>query len=363
MSRKAQAILPLSLRPANDRTASVMLLLSIRPIIGSRGRCDGDRGWIESSPMETIYVRTIPSISTMESHLSMFSSPQSSRSSPAPPVLNSLIPSLDDDHERREGLIGALSEQCCRRLGVYRVPDDLVLSVVIPVFNERNTIREILRRVRDVPITKQIILVDDCSRDGTREILQELARTHGDLTVVFHAVNQGKGAALRTGFGHASGQIVIVQDADLEYDPAQYPQLIQPIVDGNADVVFGSRFIGETHRVLYFRHYLANKFLTFVSNMFTNLNLTDMEVCYKVFRREVIQNISFKSMRFGFEPEVTAKVARFMIPGKDKQPPRTCRIYEIPVSYSGRTYAEGKKIGWKDGIQALYCIFRYAIAD
>ncbi len=205
-------------------------------------------------------------------------------------------------------------------LGIYRVPDDLVLSVVIPVYNERNTIHEILRQVRAVPIRKQIILVDDCSTDGTREILRGLAADEPDLTIVFHEKNQGKGAALRTGFRHATGQIVIVQDADLEYDPAQYLQLIQPIVEGKADVVYGSRFIGETHRVLYFWHSLANKFLTLLSNMFTNLNLTDMEVCYKVFRREVIQGITLKSDRFGFEPEVTAKVARFQVPPLEGRP-------------------------------------------
>ena len=205
-------------------------------------------------------------------------------------------------------------------------------------------------------------MVDDCSRDGTRELLVELAGREGDLTVVFHEVNQGKGAALRTGFAHATGDLVIVQDADLEYEPEQYPQLLQPIVEGKADVVFGSRFIGQTHRVLYFWHSVANKGLTLLSNMFTNLNLTDMEVCYKVFRREIIQGITLKSNRFGFEPEVTAKVARFKVPGENGQP-RACRIYEIPVSYHGRTYREGKKIGIKDGFQALYCILRYALAD
>ena len=225
--------------------------------------------------------------------------------------LNSMTLS-GDDQERRETLLRILGESVCRQLGIYRIPDDLVLSVVIPVYNERNTIREILRQVRAVPIPKQIILVDDCSTDGTREILQRARSTNEpDLTIVFHEENQGKGAALRTGFQHATGQIVIVQDADLEYDPAQYPQLIQPIIEGKADVVYGSRFIGETHRVLYFWHSLANKFLTLLSNIFTNLNLTDMEVCYKVFRREVIQGITLKSNRFGFEPEVTAKVARF----------------------------------------------------
>ena len=268
-----------------------------------------------------------------------------------------------DDEERREHLTRLLGEPLCRRLGIFPIPDDLVLSVVIPVYNERNTIHEILRQVRAVPINKQIILVDDCSKDGTRAILEQMKTDEPDLTIVFHEVNQGKGAALRTGFQHATGQIVIVQDADLEYDPAQYPQLIQPILEGKADVVYGSRFIGETHRVLYFWHSLANKFLTLLSNVFTNLNLTDMEVCYKVFRREVIQGIQLKSNRFGFEPEVTAKVARFPMPAIEGRPARKCRIYEIPVSYNGRDYKEGKKIGWKDGVQALYCIIRYAYAD
>jgi len=272
------------------------------------------------------------------------------------------VASFASDHERREWLIGTLGEAVCRKLGVYRIPDDLVLSVVMPVYNEYLTIRAILNRVRAVPINKQIIVVDDCSTDGTREILREMAEREPDLTVVFHEVNQGKGAALRTGFRHATGDVVIVQDADLEYEPEQYPELLQPIVEGNADVVFGSRFVGETHRVLYFWHSVANKGLTMLSNMFTNLNLTDMEVCYKLFRREIIQGITLRSNRFGFEPEVTAKVARFTLADESGRR-RLCRIYEIPVSYHGRTYHEGKKIGVKDGFQALYCILRFAFAD
>jgi len=271
---------------------------------------------------------------------------------------------FDGDADRWNWLIDKLGEPFCRKLGYYRIPEDLVLSVVIPVYKEKTTIHEILRRVRAVPIRKEIIVVDDCSTDGTRDILRELERRDGDLKVIYHDRNQGKGAALRTGFRYATGQIVIVQDADLEYDPAQYPQLIQPIVEDQADVVFGSRFIGEKHRVLYFWHSLANKGLTLLSNMLTNLNLTDMEVCYKVFRREVIQGIRLKSDRFGFEPEVTAKLARFTFPAKDGQPARSCRIYEIPVSYHGRTYGEGKHIRpLRDGFQALYCIFRYKLAD
>jgi len=268
-----------------------------------------------------------------------------------------------DEAEQIDHLFRTLGEGTCRRLGLYRVPDDLVLSVVIPVYNEKNTIREILRQVRAVPVRKQIILVDDCSKDGTRDILGELRQTDPDLTIVFHEKNQGKGAALRTGFQHATGDVVIVQDADLEYDPAQYLQLLQPIVEGKADVVYGSRFIGESHRVLHFWHSQGNRVLTLLSNFFTDLNLTDMEVCYKVFRREVIQGITLKSDRFGFEPEVTAKIARFEVPSLDGRPSRRCRIYEIPISYNGRDYREGKKIGWKDGVQALYCIVRYAFAD
>jgi glycosyltransferase involved in cell wall biosynthesis len=269
----------------------------------------------------------------------------------------------DDEAERREWLIRVLGEPVARKLGIYRLPDGLVLSVVIPVYNERKTIHEILRQVRAVPVAKQIIIVDDCSTDGTRDVLRQLAGAEPDLTVVYHDRNQGKGAALRTGFRHATGQIVVVQDADLEYDPSEYLKLIEPIVEGKADVVYGSRFIGETHRVLYFWHSMANKFLTLLSNMFTNLNLTDMEVCYKVFRREVVQGITLKSDRFGFEPEVTAKVARFRVPPLDGRPARRCRVYEMPISYNGRDYREGKHITWKDGVKAVLCILRYAYFD
>jgi glycosyltransferase involved in cell wall biosynthesis len=278
-------------------------------------------------------------------------------------TMGSSLPEFGDDAERRNWLLTNLGDTFCRKLGLFRIPESLTLSVVIPVYNEQKTIHEILRRVRAVPVNKQIIVIDDCSTDGTREVLKALEQQNGDLTVVYHVINQGKGAALRSGFRVVTGDIVIVQDADLEYDPEQYPQLIQPIVEDLADVVYGSRFIGETHRVLYFWHSLANKFLTLLSNMFTNLNLTDMEVCYKVFRREVIQGIKLKSDRFGFEPEVTAKVARFTFAAQNGQASRPCRIYEIPVSYHGRTYGEGKKIGLKDGFQALYCILRYAITD
>lgn len=269
-----------------------------------------------------------------------------------------------DEHERRAWLIRLLGEATASSLGIYPVPKDLVLSVVIPVYNEVHTLGELVRQVRAVPINKQIILVDDFSTDGTRDLLRKWDETEPDLSIRYHERNMGKGAALRTGFQHATGDIAIVQDADLEYDPAQYLQLLQPIVEGKADVVYGSRFIGEKHRVLYYWHSLANKFLTHLSNMFTNLNLTDMEVCYKVFRREVIQGITLKSNRFGFEPEVTAKVARFRMPAiEGRNPERRCRIYEMPVRYNGRDYKEGKKIGWKDGVQALYCILRYAYRD
>lgn len=223
------------------------------------------------------------------------------------------------------------------------------LSVVIPCYNEAKTIRHIVDRVRAAPVAdKEIIIVDDCSRDGTRDLLRTEIAPLVDR-ILYHEVNQGKGAALRTGFQAATGDVVIVQDADLEYDPQEYPHLLKPIVEGKADVVFGSRFAGgQPHRVVYFWHMVGNKFLTLLSNMATNLNLTDMETCYKVFRREVIRQIAVEEDRFGFEPEITAKVAKLGVP-----------IYEVGISYYGRTYAEGKKIGWRDGFRALWAIFKY----
>ncbi|MBN2048574.1 MAG: glycosyltransferase family 2 protein [Anaerolineaceae bacterium] len=242
------------------------------------------------------------------------------------------------------------------------------LSVIIPVYNEIQFLSTIIERIQAVKVkdtTLELVIVDDCSKDGTRELLQSLAalQQQGETTwhdpagpvidlrncsFYFQPVNQGKGAALRRGFTEAAGDVVIVQDADLEYDPNEYPRLLDPIQRGVADVVYGSRFLGGPHRVLYYTHYVANRFLTMISNLFTNVNLSDMETCYKVFRKEILDQIELKQDRFGFEPEVTAKVAKLR-----------CRIYEVPISYYGRTYEEGKKIGFKDGFNALWCILRY----
>jgi glycosyltransferase involved in cell wall biosynthesis len=223
------------------------------------------------------------------------------------------------------------------------------LSVVIPCYNEKNTIQDIVTAVKNSPIpNKEIIIVDDYSTDGTREVLKSQIASQVDK-ILYHEVNQGKGAALRTGFAHATGDVVVVQDADLEYDPQEYGLLLEPIEAGKADVVFGSRFMSNRpHRVVYFWHYVGNQVLTLLSNMFTNLNLTDMETCYKMFKREIIQSISIEESRFGFEPEITAKVAALR-----------CRIYEVGISYYGRTYDEGKKIGWRDGFRAIYAIVKY----
>jgi glycosyltransferase involved in cell wall biosynthesis len=221
----------------------------------------------------------------------------------------------------------------------------------MPVYNEAATVEEVIRKVLEQPEVAELITVNDASMDGTGDVLRELAKSLPKMKVFEHSMNQGKGAALRTGISHATAPYVIIQDADLEYEPEEYPVLLKPILSGKADVVFGSRFIGgEAHRVLYFWHSIGNQFLTLLSNMFTNLNLTDMETCYKVFRREIIQSITIEENRFGFEPEITAKVAR-----------KNVRIYEVAVSYHGRTYAEGKKIGWRDGFSAIRCILKYGI--
>jgi len=225
----------------------------------------------------------------------------------------------------------------------------LKLTIVIPCYNEKSTIETLIMAVKNSPYeNKEIIVVDDCSTDGTRKILKDSFESLVDR-IIYHEKNSGKGAALRTGFQAATGDIVIVQDADLEYDPNEYPKIIEPILQGKADVVYGSRFIGgEPHRVLYFWHRLGNGFLTLLSNMFTNLNLTDMETCYKAFRRSIIQSIEIEEDRFGFEPEITAKIAK-----------KRCRVFEVGISYSGRTYEAGKKIGWRDGMKAIYCIIKY----
>ena len=232
----------------------------------------------------------------------------------------------------------------------HPTPAHARLSVIIPVYNERATIEEIIRRVRAVDQTAQMVVVDDCSTDGTREILNQMADP--SMTVVGHETNLGKGAAIRTAIRHVTGDVVLIQDADLEYSPADYPQLLEPILDGRADVVFGSRFLGGPHRVLLFWHYLGNIAFTLLTNILYNVNLTDMGTCYKAFRTEVLRAMPLRSNRFGFEPEVTAKVCK-----------RKLRLYETPISYSGRTYAEGKKIRWWDGLVYLWCLLRYRVAD
>ncbi|MDY3553094.1 glycosyltransferase family 2 protein [Gemmata sp. JC717] len=284
---------------------------------------------------------------------------------PAPAPLADLAPELKplldrmaaDPNARAALLEQLLGVNACRQIGIYPIPPGFKLSVVIPVYNEERWLAELVRRVQAVEIPKELILVNDFSKDRTPEILAQLEKQYDNVRVFHQPRNMGKGAALREGFKHCTGDLVIVQDADWEYNPAEYPKLIQPILDDKADVVIGSRFIGESHRVLYYWHSVGNKVLTTLSNWCTNLNLTDMETCYKVFRREVIQGMNLKSNRFGFEPEVTAKIAR-----KRAGKPRW-RVFEVPISYSGRTYEEGKKIGMKDGFQALYCIFRYWLAD
>ena len=256
-------------------------------------------------------------------------------------------------YESIKKLVGEIG---CRQLGCYAIPDEWMLSVVIPIYNEERTLRVLIDRVRAVPIRKELVLVEDCSKDGTRAVLQQLeaeAAANPDpmnaITVTYHDVNKGKGAAVRTGFSKARGDVIVIQDADLEYNPGEYPRLLRPILEGHADVVYGSRFLGDQeHRVLYYWHSLGNTVLTTVSNCMTNLNLTDMETCYKMVRAPLMKSLILTTDRFGFEPELTARLAQ-----------AKAKIWEVQISYSGRTYAEGKKIGWKDGVAALVHILRF----
>jgi glycosyltransferase involved in cell wall biosynthesis len=284
----------------------------------------------------------------------------------ATPVLDKdgreLVPYSEEWYASLQRVLG---DAACRQLGFYVIPSGVLLSVVIPVYNEVESLLELLEKVKAVPIRKEIVMVDDFSKDGTRDLLKKLedeqqaAEAGGEttpdnrLTIIYHENNRGKGAAVRTGFGAVTGDVILIQDADLEYDPNEYPRLLHPIVEGKADVVYGSRFLGDRpHRVLYYWHYVGNRFLTTMSNWFTNLNLTDMETCYKVFSRKVIDDIGplLKQSRFGIEPEITGRIAHGQY-----------RVYEMSVSYDGRTYEQGKKIGWKDGIAALWCIVRYGL--
>ena len=257
-----------------------------------------------------------------------------------------------ENNNRFEKLKELLGSDACRALGVYPVPSDFLLSVIIPAYNEGKTIDRLIRRVQESPVKKELIIVNDGSTDNTRQAL-EAYRGQENIRIFHFEQNQGKGAALQKGFLEARGNAVIVQDADLEYDPGEYLKLLQPIIEGEADVVYGSRFSGKKQRVLYFWHYVGNKFLTLLSNVFTNLNLTDMETGYKVFKREVIQVIAptLQEKRFGIEPEITAKISKLP----------DIRIYEMPISYAGRTYKKGKKIGWKDGFRAIYSIVKYNV--
>jgi len=268
------------------------------------------------------------------------------------PVCDAAIDIREAETHRR--LFALLDQHMPHRLGLRSLPEGFLLSVVVPVYNERNTLPTILKKIREIEIPKEIILVDDGSTDGTRELLTEYEQDD-DLTIILHEKNKGKGAAVRTGFSHVQGDVVVIQDADLEYDPFEYYRLLRPILDGVADVVYGSRFLSDgAHRVLYFWHAVGNRMLTTMSNMFTGLNLTDMETCYKVMRREVVDEITptLRQKRFGIEPEMTAKIAR-----------RRYRVFEMGISYYGRTYEEGKKIGLRDAFKAFYCILRYALKD
>lgn len=273
---------------------------------------------------------------------------------------------IDDEHDLRphsvewyEYYLQTLGTAECEQRGIFVIPDDFVLSVVIPVYNEAATLKQIVQQVIETSLRKQIILVDDQSQDGSRELMQQIQEQYSlpscEILTAYHEVNQGKGAALRTGFKLATGNAVLVQDADLEYNPREYPRLLQPIIAGNADVVYGSRFLKkQTERQGYRSNYYGNKVLTSLSNCFTGLKLTDMETCYKLFRRELLEQIlpTLKQNRYSFEPEITAKIAR-----------RKCRVVEVPISYQARNFEEGKKIGWKDGVAALWAIARYSVKD